>query len=94
MLKLKNKNDKRFYSSRYFGRGSCGKSRKQEHERGNETRCETAENVFEKRKSDEQKVQNIEPAKLNKHLADLIRSVRRKDGEDYETFKFKMPCFK
>ena len=35
-------------------------------------------------KSDKREVQNIEPAELNKHLADFIRSVRRKDGEDFE----------
>ena len=35
-------------------------------------------------KSDEREVQNIESAELNKHLLDLTRSVRRKDGEDYE----------
>ena len=36
--------------SRYFSRGLRGKSRKQEDERENETRCEIAGNVFEKRK--------------------------------------------
>ena len=35
-------------------------------------------------KNDEREVQDIEPAELNKHLAEIIRSVRRKDGEDYE----------
>ena len=35
-------------------------------------------------KNDEREVQDIEPAELNKHLAEFIRSVRRKDGEDYE----------
>ena len=35
-------------------------------------------------KNDEREVQDIEPAELNKRLAEFIRSVRRKDGEDYE----------
>ena len=35
-------------------------------------------------KSDGREVQNIEAAELNKHLSDFTRSVRRKDGEDYE----------
>ena len=29
-------------------------------------------------------MQDIEPAELNKHLAEFIQSMRRKDGEDYE----------
>ena len=29
-------------------------------------------------------MQNIEPAELYRHLADFIRSVGRKDGEDYD----------
>ena len=70
--------------SRYFGQGLCGKSRKQEHERENETRCEIVGNVLRNEKNDEREVQNIESAELNKYLAEFIRSVRRKDGEDYE----------
>ena len=73
--------------SRYFGRGLCGKSRKQEHERKNETRCE----ILRNEKNDEWEVQNIESAELNKHLAAFIRSVRRKDGEDYEPSRLR--CF-
>ena len=42
------------------------------------------ETFLQNEKSDEREVQNIEPAELNKHLADFIRSVRRKDGEDFE----------
>ena len=42
------------------------------------------EKVLRNEESDEREVQNIELTKLNKHLADCIRSVRRKDGEDYE----------
>ena len=30
-------------------------------------------------------MQTIEPAELNKYLADFIRSLRRKDGEDFES---------
>ena len=56
-------------------------SRKQEHERKNETRCEIVGNVLRNEKNDEWEVQNIESAELNKHLAEFIRSVRRKDGE-------------
>ena len=50
----------------------------------NETRCEIAGNVLRNEKSAEREVQNIEPAELNKHLADFIRSCGRKDGEDFE----------
>ena len=41
------------------------------------------ETFLQNEKSDEREVQNIEPAELNKHLADFIRSLRRKDGEDF-----------
>ena len=66
-------------------------SRKQEHERKNETRCEIVGNVLSNEKNDEREVQNIESVELNKHLAKFIRSVRRKDGEDYEPSKLR--CF-
>lgn len=42
------------------------------------------ETFLRNEKNDEREVQDIEPAELNKHLAEFIRSVRRKDGEDYE----------
>ena len=42
------------------------------------------ETFLRNEKSDEREVQNIEPAELNKHLADFIRTVKSKDGEDYE----------
>ena len=42
------------------------------------------ETFLKNEKNDEREVQHIEPAELNKHLAEFIRSVRRKDGEDYE----------
>ena len=42
------------------------------------------ETFLRNEKNDEREVQNIESAELNKHLAEFIRSVRRKDGEDYE----------
>ena len=42
------------------------------------------EEFLRNEKNDEREVQDIEPAELNKHLAEFIRSVRRKDGEDYE----------
>ena len=48
--------------SRYFGQGLFGKSRKQEHERENETRCEIVGNVLRNEKNDEWEVQNIESA--------------------------------
>ena len=41
-------------------------------------------------KSDEREVQNIEPAELNKHLADFIRSLRCKDGEDFGPSSFSL----
>ena len=66
-------------------------SRKQEHERKSETRCEIVGNVLRNEKNDEWEVQNIESAELNKHLAAFIRSVRRKDGEDYEPSRLR--CF-
>ena len=40
------------------------------------------ETFLKNEKNDEREVQDIEPAELNKHLAEFIRSVRRKDGED------------
>ena len=42
------------------------------------------ETFLRNKKNDKREVQDIEPAELNKHLAEFIRSVRRKDGEDYE----------
>ena len=42
------------------------------------------ESFLRNEKNDEREVQNIESAELNKHLAAFIRSVRRKDGADYE----------
>ena len=42
------------------------------------------ETFLRNEKNDKREVQDIEPAELNKHLAEFIRSVRRKDGEDYE----------
>ena len=65
----------------HIGRRLRGKSRKQEHKRRN---VNLLEKVLRNEKSHEREVQNIELTKLNKHLADCIRSVRRKDGEDYE----------
>ena len=66
-------------------------SRKQEHERKNETRCEIVGNVLRNENNDEREVQNIESVELNKHLAEFIRSVRRKDREDYEPSRLR--CF-
>ena len=42
------------------------------------------ETFLRNEKNDEREVQVIEPVELNKHLAEFIRSVRRKDEEDYE----------
>ena len=42
------------------------------------------ETFLRNEKSDKREVQNIEPTELNKHFADFIRSVRRKDGEEFE----------
>ena len=42
------------------------------------------ETFLRNEKSNEQGVQNIEPPELNKYPPDLILSVRRKDGEDYD----------
>ena len=42
------------------------------------------EEVLRNEKSDEREVQTIKPAEPNKYLAEFIRSVRHKDGEDYE----------
>ena len=42
------------------------------------------ETFLRNEKNDEGEVQDIEPAELNKHLVEFIRSVGRKDGEDYE----------
>ena len=43
--------------------------------------------------NDEREVQDIEPAELNKHLAEFIRSVRRKDGEYYEPSSLRIALF-
>ena len=42
------------------------------------------ETFLRNEKNDEREVQDIEPAELKKHLVEFIRSVGRKDGEDYE----------
>ena len=42
------------------------------------------ETFLRNEKNDEREVQYIELTELNKHLAEFIRSVRCKDGEDYE----------
>jgi len=42
------------------------------------------EEVLRMEKNKEREVHMIAPAELNKCLAEFIRSVRRKDGEDYE----------
>ena len=49
------------------------------------TRGKIPGNALRNEKSDEREVQTIDPAELNKHLADFIHSVRRKDGEDFES---------
>ena len=50
---------------------------KQEHE--------LLETFLRNEKNGEREVQKREPAEVKKqHLADFIRSVRRKDGEDYK----------
>ena len=49
------------------------------------------ETFLRNEKNDEREVQDIEPAELNKHLAEFIRSVRCKDGEDYEPSSLR--CF-
>ena len=42
------------------------------------------EEFLRNEKNSEREVHTIEPTELNKYLAEFIRSVRRKDGEDYE----------
>ena len=42
------------------------------------------EEFLRKEKNDLREVHTIAPAQLNKYLAKFIRSVGRKDGEDYE----------
>ena len=48
------------------------------------TRCDVKllETFLRNEKSAPRDAQNTKPAELNKHLANFIRSVRRKDGED------------
>jgi len=42
------------------------------------------EEFLRNEENDEREVHTIEPAELKKYLAEFIRSVRHKDGEDYE----------
>jgi len=42
------------------------------------------EEFLRNEKNDEREVHTIEPAELNKYLAEFIHSVRSKDGEDYD----------
>ena len=83
-MKLKNINEKRFVdhdtSVEKYVKNLESKNRKEETKRG----VKFLETFWRNEKSDGREVQNKEPAELNKHFADSIRSVRRKDGEDYE----------
>ncbi|XP_073250403.1 cholesterol 24-hydroxylase-like [Porites lutea] len=84
VLKLKNMNEKRFVDH-----DTSVEDYVESLENGN-TKEKTKRDVklletfLRNEKNDEREVQDIEPAELNKHLAEFIRSVRRKDGEDYE----------
>ena len=79
LLKLKNMNEKRFVDHDTSVEDYVGIFENKN------TRGKIAGNALRNEKSDEREMQTIEPAELNKHLADFIRSVRRKDGEDFES---------
>ena len=84
MLKLKNMNEKRFVdhdtSVEDYVESLENRNTKEKTKRD----VKLLETFLRNEKNDEREVQDIEPAELNKHLAEFIRSVRRKDGEDYE----------
>ena len=54
------------------------------------------EEFLRNEKNDKREVHTMGPAELNKYLVEFIRSVRRKDREDYEpsSLIYKMSCFK
>ena len=84
VLKLKIMNEKRFVdhdtSVEDYTEIFKNKNTKEKRKRG----VKLLETFLRKEKSDEREVQNIGPAVLNKDLEDFTRSVRRKDGEDFE----------
>ena len=84
VLKLKNMNEKRFVdhdtSVEDYVESLENRNTKEKTKRD----VKLLETFLRNEKNDEREVQDIEPAELNKHLAEFIRSVRRKDGEDYE----------
>ena len=84
MLKLKNMNEKRFVdhdtSVEDYVESLENRNTKEKTKRD----VKLLETFLRNEKNDEREVQDIEPAELNKHLAEFIRSLRRKDGEDCE----------
>ena len=84
MLKLKNMNEKRFVHHHTLAKDSvkCLKNKNMKDKMKWDVKL--PETFLRNEKSNEQKVQNIEPPELNKHPSDLILSVRHKDGEDYD----------
>ena len=79
MFKLKKMIEKRFVEHDTSVEDYVGKSRKQEHERENDTKCEIAGNVFGKRKARRGRIAKHRARWIKKHLADFIRAVSSKD---------------
>ena len=89
MSNLKNMNEKRFVdhdtSVEDYVESLENKNTKEKTKRD----VKLLESFLRNEKNDEGEVQNIESAELNKHLAAFIRSVRRKDGADYESSRLR-----
>ena len=89
MSNLKNMNEKRFVdhdtSVEDYVESLENKNTKEKTKRD----VKLLESFLRNEKNDEREVQNIESAELNKHLAAFIRSVRRKDGADYESSRLR-----
>ena len=85
MLKLKNMNEKRFVDLDTSVEDNVESLENRNTKEKMKRDLKLLETFLRNEKNDEREVQDIEPAELlNKHLAEFIRSVRRKDGEDYE----------
>ena len=78
MLKLKNTNEKRFVdhdtSVEDYVESLENRNTKEKTKRD----VKLLETFLRNEKNEEREVQDIEPAELNKHLPEFIRSVRRK----------------
>ena len=82
MSKFKNTNEKRFVDHDTFVESNVQSLENKNTKEKTKRDLKLLGTFLRKGKSDEREVKNIALAELKKHLANFIRSVRRKTGEN------------